>query len=750
MTFAEYALSRIHNKKTNILLKSGGGTGKTYSLLEAYDLLFNDPYFGKTCYAPVFIPFKDLSDKSLKQLILDNSNLVPSTKDDVSSQYEMLSRKVFNSGNEGYHTVLFLDGANEANMSDSTTRVVRELSDSENLSVIVSSRVDLPSPFDWSDFDVVSLAPVDEETIDEYAPDAEGKLRELLKIPFYLELYLRSEKDPELKDTINAYSFLDVFFKNSGNKIVDPIGNSSDYELILKILAEIVFIKSKNKYLSFSLNDSEVAKIHTKYGVDRDRFTSLLQLLVNLNVVARKDEYRYEITHEIYRDYLAARHFIRCTKEYVLVADDTFQTSSESIFNEFVSQGLFNKEKCTDFFSGEVFITREDLENTFFAETESPERILTSVGNLDFLLYDLKERFSNGTQSKVCFSKNMSEVLDRVWKRIKSAIDQTEKSSVHFIVIDYIESYAELLRRASSFDRGRSILGYLDVFGEEYANVKKHGIAKYDLYESFASIGKSDSSDTYALLEKTLDTLSENHYSLSLNLYAFILSTPVLSIEQSVEDYVKNRGLNRYQAAADAYWESARLAFGRKRDQGERYPLQQLVWMILHGKIGVTSDEPVYDKNTYLADDSVHFSQEPQYILSEESFHFSDVMLRDLLRARETENFHLMRALYFIYKDGINNNTEQIKSELSEAGQRILARFIRLLYDGREADINELQKLTDSLSEMSGRSLPDSDHPVYTVRDMIDMHERFVEQGFSYTAEFTGSMDKLKSLFDRK
>ncbi len=747
MTFAEYAVSKVHSGKTNILLKSEGGTGKTYSLLETYDQIYRKPYYNDICFAPVFISLKDLTDKSLKQLILDNSNLMPATGDDVTAQFELLYRNVFSTGNKDHHTVLFMDGANEAKLNDANIKTVRDLSDCSDLSIIVSSRVDLPSAYDWTDFDTVTLAPIDEQTVERYAPEAEGTIKKLLTIPFYMELYLRSEKDPLIMKSMSSYSFIDAFFETNKKKTTNPTGDSSDYELILRILSEISFFATKNNALSFSVNNSEVESILTRYGIEKDRFISLLQLLIDLNVVSRTDEFIFEMKHEIYRDFLAAKYYIRSVKEYRLAVDDSFLSSSTTVVNEFISQGLFGKDICSNLETGEVYIGKDEIEEAFFRDADSPGKMLVSAGNLDFLIYNLKEQFSNGSAEKIIFGSEMSEILEHFWGRIKAAMKTSGSKTIPLSLKNYIESYSELLRRAFRFDKSRTVLEYLGSISPNYRSAMIHGIAKVDLYESFSLIKESDSGDVYDMTEKTMDTLAHNDYLLSQNLYAFLLSVPVLSLDQSVGEYVGKRGILRYKSAAEAYLKSARMAVDQKILQAERYPLQQIAWLLIHKKIGITSEEPILDVDSLLFDDSVRFTEDPVQVSASNSSKLADAIILALLRKRETESLHLLHALSVIYEGGILSKKDLIAEELSQSGGELLSQFIDLLYKGGAADTGRLNRILDKLTEMADRCMPDSEHPVYIAEEMVRLYEMFISYDFSYTEHFTGLIDKLKRLF---
>lgn len=362
------------SEKKNLFIVSEGGAGKTYLLWKTYL-----DYAERREMIPIYIPLNEMTFLEDFLLYFIANKYTGVEGEDKASKVISYFEK-----HTDQHILILADGLNEIpttkpqNKRDAVNKLL-ELSKLPNVSMVVTSRRE---DSDFSSFDQYELAPLDEIVLREKISDYDNvsdELRELLKLPFNLSLYLHMPAQFKYRMIENTTDLLDANINWLRDKLKDQ-GFLQDsvsflFDLLLPTLSSHLSYENK---LSFALSDIiDIAeKLADAVSTDRrdkdiagyleicDEILSKPLLTVNrlVNILADNviifisDEFGYVYSHEIYRDFFAMKSWKYMVEHYSILTKldcDYFESLlTVPVYMHGYLRDLIDKENSVNYLQG--------------------------------------------------------------------------------------------------------------------------------------------------------------------------------------------------------------------------------------------------------------------------------------------------------------------------------------------------------------------------------------------------------------
>lgn len=311
----------------NTLLIGDGGQSKSYQLIDLFKC-----YITNEKIIPIYVPLCESGTIEGGYSILNFiyreyvSDLQESTLN-----YEKKLISMFRNANHVKYLII-CDGYNELlesfshqAVSSTITKEIKQLSEIENVYLIISSRYILTSAL-FGDFDVVNVCNLSNEQIKLFVPNIEKEneqLVELLRSPFYLSRFLEYKEETLENAFSNSsvtagellYTYLIEHIPKKYEKEHSLDSKSPVLRKLLfcltKLIPEFSAYMAKNKTHSISIN--EMSDCYKKIQSPHTENWSIADLLENYIVpcnlmygIIQSESNRYLFCHENYQEFFAA------------------------------------------------------------------------------------------------------------------------------------------------------------------------------------------------------------------------------------------------------------------------------------------------------------------------------------------------------------------------------------------------------------------------------------------------------------
>ena len=789
----EYILEYLQNPKTddsiarkNIFINAEGGAGKTTAFIEIYRRLLKDElFFGGQRLIPVYIPLTAFNSiENTESEIKVNNIFLRYLYEKYDYKYKdytdyeaNISKLVLDAEKCQFRFLFMLDAINEKYEWQRITSDILNLSKMKNVCVIVSSRTSIAVFDSWHNIELsgissdVVASEISGEIID-------AKTRELLSIPFYMAKYkeLEHNKIYIASDRINRYTLLSVYFDFLFSKQLATnsriIIGKYTYEENLKfsrnkLLPMICFVMMRKYAMVFSSGNPQMMKLIKEILIlqgfgdeEAEYYCSNIReyiesFFVSTGIFIRiGDNGKYRISHEIYRDFLAAEYIVNCIKDDHKIADSRFKITSDAL--KLISFPLFGMINMTAE-NGE-FIPNADKQEkicitikTFWGDSNSEEESDVQYFNFAFIYYNLIETFKNGSSEKAEFCKSTEDLLKIIYNKLILYIRYKAHDYGDFEVI---RLYAEVLRRNRKFSESIVVsrkLAELAGNADKWNKTAIHNEAKCYIYEAFdiARMNSGFSDEAYEKYCKGLNILHELNdggYTLSSNLYAMLVAYP---------DPVSERYMYRYLGDGDKHsrrmkgfflnLNAARKAYLRnKNGNSYNYPLKQCMIAMMNKDISYTEDAAQIEclgiagildnTNNYSAYNEAYYQN---------TLKVAAVIMKYLREKDYSFALECLQAKLMLLR-GDDVNDDLITLLQMSSGQAISIFTMSLLLN--DNDINGIENTVIELKKKAEARSPDSFDAIYIQTDLKAIWENIIDRGYIYTEEYRQAVNDMLTL----
>jgi len=309
-------LADVVQEKKRVLLRGYAGGGKSILVRKCAKYLLQKDII------PIVIDLKAWTEdysEELEKLIANG--------EDLDRKFELVLRACITDLNQGmissfpeFPCVLMVDGLNEVFGRESTKYIVDILDEYVRInaplaSVLVTDRIaqrDL-SATKWLtvDLDLVDTAEVEREIKTRFGPEALNELgeqdRKLLRIPYYLNIALKSES-PELGSAAKA---IESYFLNQVRL------NDDELRLLSSTAFEILKKEKSSSFEARSFSDRVGHEIQSK--------------LEEAGAIRVTADGKVQFEHQLHQDYLFSRHLASHTSEWNTASFDAVSFDSQSV-----------------------------------------------------------------------------------------------------------------------------------------------------------------------------------------------------------------------------------------------------------------------------------------------------------------------------------------------------------------------------------------------------------------------------------
>jgi WD40 repeat protein len=383
------ALESLWNDPTgwNCVLLGEGGMGKTTSLLKLWKSFLKNNKHG---IIPVFLRLEGYNNIIPERrrayiwyaISREYHNRIPS-EEEIKALENQFSRPIKVDGRDYPSVILFLDGFNEVTAERTDLfKNLNEVRKCRGCQIIVSSRYDMRSNFNWKEFECLILEKLEDEQIKNFM-EGEGiefdrNLIEnipLLRNPMMLTLYCGTEREMKINSNRKEYNFIDKprykaeilhNFINSSLARLDLIMVSPEdktlhrlylcyvlprigYEMEKAGLFEMGFRDIINiiseelrKFISkdFLLNNPSLAQqipalkdfIYTDNNDMTNCINVLNKLIENYCQIRKIEGDNYSFLHQDFRDYFAAVYIKNRLEDGIKRNENNFPEFKERLF----------------------------------------------------------------------------------------------------------------------------------------------------------------------------------------------------------------------------------------------------------------------------------------------------------------------------------------------------------------------------------------------------------------------------------
>ena len=780
----EYILGRIQNSADNIIINAEGGAGKTTAFIEIYRRLLKDEiYYNKDQrLIPIYIPLTacNVIDNSEKDISVNNA-LIRYLYEYFDKTYKEyldfeanVSKMILNADECGFRYVFMLDAINENHNWRYLVTDILSLAKMKNVCVIVSSRSDISIFDSWHKISLKGIARgIVEEVVGEKGFDQ--KTEEMLSIPFYISKYMALKgSDFDLKsDSINRYTLLSAYFDNLFNKLLENnsrviIAKELSYEVILKLskdclLPLICFEIMRNHTMFFSTSDHEmlnriVEKLKSN-GVDDEiadficgNMNNVIEsFFVSTGIFVKLDEGRFKILHEIYRDFLAAKYIVKCvelrneiTDEQIKISKDTLKLIAYPILGaiSFTGEDGEYMPGLTENQKTEITI------KAFFGNASSNKETDAEYFNFTFVYYNMLEYFHNGLPEKAEFCRSTEGLVETIFENLKLYFEVNPTCKKDY---EQIRLYAEVLRRNRNFEGSINVSKELaEIAGDigDWKRTAEHNEAKCYIYKAFdlAKNSSEFSEEAYMIYKKGLEILeafSNEHYTLSSNLFAMLVAYPDPVSAPYMIRYIGD--VNKQNLRVKGFFlnfNAAKSAYFRdKLDNSYNYPLKQCMIAMMNKDVSFVGNA---NKLKYQGIAGI-LKCADAFTEYNESFFHNTLKVAEIIMnyLRANDYSFALECLYvklmLLRGDEIG---EEIMTLLHMSKKEIISSFIISLI---EKDNNEytISELVDKLKKRAEGRMPDSFDAVYIQADLKAIWENFFCRGYKYSENYRKAVEEM-------
>ena len=319
----------------NTLLIGDGGQSKSYQLID----LFNS-YITNEKVVPIYVPLCESGTKEGGYSILNfiYREYISDFQESTSNYEKKLISMFRNADHVKY--LIICDGYNELlesfshqAVSATITKEIKQLSDIENVYLIISSRYILTGAL-FGNFDTVNVCNLSNEQIKLFVPNIENEneqLVELLRSPFYLTRFLEYKKDTSENAFSNSsvtagellYSYLIEHIPKKYEKEHSLDSKSPVLRKLIfcltKLVPEFSAYMVSNKTHSISI--TEMSNCYRKIQSPHTENWSIVDLLENYIIpcnlmygMIQSESNYYLFCHENYQEFFAAIWWTNNTK----------------------------------------------------------------------------------------------------------------------------------------------------------------------------------------------------------------------------------------------------------------------------------------------------------------------------------------------------------------------------------------------------------------------------------------------------
>lgn len=780
----EYILDRIQNSADNIFINAEGGAGKTTAFIEIYRRLLKDEiYYNKDQrLIPVYIPLTacNVIDNSGKDMSVNNA-LIRYLYEYFDKTYKEyldfeanVPKMILNAEECGFRYVFMLDAINENHNWRYLVTDILSLAKMKNVCVIVSSRSDISIFDSWHKISLKGIARgIVEEVVGEKGFDQ--KTEELLSIPFYISKYMALKgSDFDLKsDSVNRYTLLSAYFDNLFNKLLENnsrviIAKELSYEVILKLskdclLPLMCFEIMRNHTMFFSTSDYEtlnklVEKLKSNGIPDKitdyiyGNINSIIEsFFVSTGIFIKIDEERFKISHEIYRDFLAAKYVVQCIELRYEITDEQVKISNDAL--KLISYPLLGVVSFTgedgEYMPGLTEEQKSEITiKAFWGKTYSAKETDAEYFNFTFVYYNLLEYYRNGSSEKAEFCRSSEILVEIIFEKLKLYFELNPNCKKNY---EQIRLYAEVLRRNRKFEESINVSKVLaEIAGDigDWKRTAEHNEAKCYIYKAFdlAKNSSEFSEEAYMIYKKgleILETFSNEHYTLSSNLFAMLVAYPDPVSAPYMIRYIGDA--NKQNLRMKGFFlnfNAAQSAYSRdKSDNAYNYPLKQCMIALMNKDVSFIGNA---EKLKYQGIAGVLRCAD-SFTEYNDSFFQNTLKVAEIIMnyLRSNDYSFALECLYaklMLLRGDIIG--DEIKTLLSMSKNDILSIFISSLVD-IDNDEKMITTITEKLSGRAKERSPDSFDAVYIQADLKTIWENFLDRGYKYSKGYKKAVENM-------
>ena len=784
MSFTNYLLEKLKRAKHHLFLIAKGGSGKTYTLIDTYRTLLKTPHFccGKRII-PLYIPLSDIDNNvqecSLRSYIMHKYGGRDANEQGVDKEQYIaaMEQRIF-SNTSSFFFCIILDAINEHGSGEKFLKEISIMSNYSNVSVTLTSRYELQALFLKADpWQKLHLNPLSNEIVVNALGEREeitpGKVS-LLSSPFFLSKYVQLKEDEKLTGQeltgefhlINAYCNWIKEKQILANQVVDKYAQELN-RAYTQLLPLICLVLSYHREMVVDLTwQDQINRFKRNCGrnyleeymaddMTKENLQSIFETyFIPLGVFYKTGEYKYRVSHEIYRDFFTVVS-IAFSVQNNENAMDLYTKNVSFQFNEDVmlmlANKLMNKPSFVDV-DGTVLVTPDDM-LAGLQMTNDAQITSHSFETYSIIAYNLLSRFMNGTPAKRAFCNHFLSISTVFYSLLNFDMTQYKKNNeVNDFLLEVFRIHAEILRRTNNYinsiEASKTLDSYAQGDNKEYSAVARNNVAKCSLYEAFdlAVDIKADKEKTAGYYQNAIEQLEklskEGHYE-SRNLLAMLLAYPDPVSDPYISAFLGKDAAERRERAFFLNYETGKMQLLNHPGRSEwLYPIQQCLCAILNGDISCTYTTPVF---SYLPFDALlrqnKLTFEPYddakrtstFLVAEKIFDF-------LFKFKPSPMIHCLYAKYLLYKDGLNCDMQKLGSALKSSAMIPLSKVIYSLLHV-DNDVATIQAIDELLQRKIGSRSPDCFDVVYIQKDMQIMWTLLCQM--DYSPAYKNAVDAL-------
>lgn len=472
--------------------------------------------------------------------------------------------------------------------------------------------------------------------------------------------------------------------------------------------------------------------------------------------------------HQIYRDFLASQNVVEISHDENWKLDTNIQCSCVDVLDFFANNAFVKPSLITVMENGASdepkvkfceqsidFLDSLGLNKTELNDGQVVLENPSNISVLGFLIENQLELLKNGSVVKEKYCDKVLEIGEDFIPLLRHHLITKGISDFDVSIYDTVRVIAEIYRRVKKYDESISLLAELIGWIEQYNQVvepqnrfttykAENGIQKCHLFKLFDSARTSNSFQEnllpkYAEVLTALQKLAEeDHYTPSSNVYSMLLATPDRTSEPYVDRVMSEKGISqegRVLKGFILYWhavchnfEVSKDKYGRPTEIMSRYPLRQVLSMLINQTVSFDRNPIVMKLNDYESmmsklrhKDNANFNTENELVpipydknLDAQNNHVIDILLAYLESRNIPEDSSPLKVRLLIRR---NASEEALLREIAKCSNDFISRYVSSALDENN-DGSDLIKLKNMIVTRCQHRTPDSYDGMYMQREL--------------------------------